>query len=184
MFVNVTTKSAQHTHARMITIIVEKKSKLKSYTKWLPPWREGRITCLWIKSVFDCLTIGIIHETMVVHMTWVWTFFNNHIYIYTYTQPSTQSVPPLLSPEIYCPNLTMTSQLYICIYTQPSNPICPTTTFSWDILPQSHHDLTIIYMYIYTAFYPICPTTTFSWDILPQSHHDLTIIYMYIYTAF
>ena len=27
---------------------------------------------------FDCLTIGIIHETMVVHMTWVWTFFNNY----------------------------------------------------------------------------------------------------------
>ena len=24
----------------------------------------------------DCLTIGNIHETMVVHMTWVWTFFN------------------------------------------------------------------------------------------------------------
>ena len=26
----------------------------------------------------DCLTIGIIHETMVVHMTWVWNFFNNY----------------------------------------------------------------------------------------------------------
>ena len=48
------------------------------FTKWLPPWRKGRITCLWIKSVFDCLTIGIIHETMVVHMTWVRTFFNNY----------------------------------------------------------------------------------------------------------
>ena len=61
-----------------------KKSKLKSYVRpWLPPWRKGRISCLWIKSVFDCLTIGIIHETMVVHMTWVWTFFNNYIYIYT-----------------------------------------------------------------------------------------------------
>ena len=47
------------------------------FCKWLPPWRKGRITCLWIKSVFDCLKIGIIHETMVVHMTWVWTFFNN-----------------------------------------------------------------------------------------------------------
>ena len=56
-----------------------KKSKLKSYVRpWLPPWRKGRITCLWIKSVFDCLTIGIIHETMVVHMTWVWTFFSNY----------------------------------------------------------------------------------------------------------
>ena len=54
-------------------------------TKWLPPWRKGRISCLWIKSVFDCLTIGIIHETMVVHMTWVWTFFNNYIYIYIYS---------------------------------------------------------------------------------------------------
>ena len=51
------------------------------FTKWLPPWRKGRISCLWIKSVFDCLTIDIIHETMVVHMTWVWTFFNNYIYI-------------------------------------------------------------------------------------------------------
>ena len=30
----------------------------------------------------DCLTIGVIHETMVVHMYWVWTFFNNYIYIY------------------------------------------------------------------------------------------------------
>ena len=29
----------------------------------------------------DCLTIGFIHETMVVNMTWVWTFFNNYIYI-------------------------------------------------------------------------------------------------------
>ena len=26
----------------------------------------------------DSLTIGIIHETMVVHMTWIWTFFNNY----------------------------------------------------------------------------------------------------------
>ena len=48
------------------------------FTKWLPPWRKGGISCLWIKSVFDCLTIGIIHETMVVHVTWVWTFFNNY----------------------------------------------------------------------------------------------------------
>ena len=114
VFVNVTTKSAQHAHARMIAIIVEKSpnsshmydhgfmdntnrqavknwldsqtrdASLTSFTKWLPPWRKGRISCLWIKSVFDCLTIGIIHETMVVHMTWVWTFFNNYIYIYVY----------------------------------------------------------------------------------------------------
>ena len=35
MLVNVTTKSAQHAHARMIAIIVEKKSKLKSYVR---PW--------------------------------------------------------------------------------------------------------------------------------------------------
>ena len=47
-------------------------------TKWLPPWRKGRIICQRFKSVFDCLTIGIIHETMVVHMTWDWTFFNNY----------------------------------------------------------------------------------------------------------
>ena len=38
--------------------------------------------CESLKGFFlwftDCLTIGIIHETMVVHMTWVWTFFNNY----------------------------------------------------------------------------------------------------------
>ena len=79
VFVNVTTKSAQHAHARMIAIIVE-----KSGGSHFVKWRKGRITCLRIKSVFDCLTIGIIHETMVVHMTWVWTFFNNYIYIYIY----------------------------------------------------------------------------------------------------
>ena len=28
--------------------------------------------------LWHCLTIGIIHESMVVHMTWVWTFFNNY----------------------------------------------------------------------------------------------------------
>ena len=118
VFVNVTTKSAQHAHARMIVIIVEKSpnsshiydhgfmdntnrqavknwldsqkrdASLTSWRqplciKWLPPRRKGRISFLWIKSVFDCLTIGIIHETMVVYMTWVWTFFNNYIYIYT-----------------------------------------------------------------------------------------------------
>ena len=38
VFVNVTTKSAQHAHARMIAIIVEKKSKLKSYVR---PWFHG-----------------------------------------------------------------------------------------------------------------------------------------------
>ena len=87
VFVNVTTKSAQHAHARMIAIIVEKSPNWRHMydhgfmDKWLPPWRKGRISCLWIKSVFDCLTIGIIHETMVVHMSWVWTFFNNYIYI-------------------------------------------------------------------------------------------------------
>ena len=59
-----------------------KNSSYASLTSWRQPWCKGRITCLWIKSVFDCLTIGIIHETMVVHMTWVWTFFNNYIYIY------------------------------------------------------------------------------------------------------
>ena len=59
------------------------KPKLKSYVRpWQPPWRKGRITYLWNKSVFNCLAIGIIHETMVVHMIWVWTFFNNYIYIY------------------------------------------------------------------------------------------------------
>ena len=76
VFVNVTTKSAQHAIPYVMVAAI--------LTKWLPPWRKGRISCLWIKSVFDCLTIGIIHETMVVHLTWVWTFFNNYIYICIY----------------------------------------------------------------------------------------------------
>ena len=64
VFVNVTTKSAQHAIARNIAINVEKMIRplvmeAANFTKWLPPWRKGRITCLWIKSVFDCLTIGI-----------------------------------------------------------------------------------------------------------------------------
>ena len=118
VFVNVTTKSAQHAHARMIAIIVEEspnsshmydhgfmdttngqavKNWLNSqtsyaslsswrqpfckFTKWLPPWRKRRITCLCIKSVFDCLTIGIIHETW----SYVWLefgLFSTIIYIY------------------------------------------------------------------------------------------------------
>ena len=85
VFVNVTTKSAQHAHARMIAIIVEKSpNNACTNLSWRQPFCKGRISCLWIKSVFDCLTIGIIHETMVVHMTWVWTFFNNYIYMYIY----------------------------------------------------------------------------------------------------
>ena len=29
-----------------------------AFTKWLPPWRKGRIICLWIKSVFGkCLHV-------------------------------------------------------------------------------------------------------------------------------
>ena len=99
MFVNVSTKSAQHAHARMIAIIVEKSpnsshlydhgfieytNRQAVITKWLPPWRKERIICVWFKSGFDCLTIGFIHETMVVQMTWVWTFSNKYIYIYIY----------------------------------------------------------------------------------------------------
>ena len=49
VFVNVTTKSAQHAHARMIAIIVEKSPNSSQ-------------------------------------MTWVWTFFNNYIYIYIYNR--------------------------------------------------------------------------------------------------
>ena len=38
-----------------------------AFTKWLPPWRKGRITCLWIKSVFrKCL-----------HGIWFW--FDNFV---------------------------------------------------------------------------------------------------------
>ena len=91
VFVNVTTKSAQHAHARMIAIIVEKSPNSShmydhgfmdnTNRQAVKNWLDSQTR---IKSVFDCLTIGIIHETMVVHMTWVWTFFNNYIYIYIY----------------------------------------------------------------------------------------------------
>ena len=30
-----------------------------AFTKWLPPWRKGRISCLWIKSVFGKCLHGI-----------------------------------------------------------------------------------------------------------------------------
>ena len=30
-----------------------------AFTKWLPPWRKGRISCLWIKSVFGKCSHGI-----------------------------------------------------------------------------------------------------------------------------
>ena len=75
----------------------------KILTKWLPPWNKGRITCLWIKSIFDCLTIGI---TSMKPWSYKWLdldFFNNnsnyprtcvlstlcgnidkHIYVYIY----------------------------------------------------------------------------------------------------
>ena len=41
------------------------------FTKWLPPWRKGRINCLWIKSVFDWLTIGRTNDLSLA-------FFNNY----------------------------------------------------------------------------------------------------------
>ena len=68
-----------NTNRQAVKNWLDSQTRDASLTSWrLPPWRKGRISCLWIKSVFDCLTIGIIHETMVVHMTWVWTFFNNY----------------------------------------------------------------------------------------------------------
>ena len=80
--------------------------KWKWFTKWLPPWRKGRISCLWIKSVFDCLTIGIIHETMVVHMTWVLTFFNNY-----------SNLPRMCVLSTLCGNVNKHSPFDIYIHT-------------------------------------------------------------------
>ena len=33
------------------------------FTKWLPPWRKGRIICLWIKSVFAIISDVIIYTS-------------------------------------------------------------------------------------------------------------------------
>ena len=77
----------------------------KCLTKWLPPWRKGRIICLRFKSVFDCLTIGIIHETMVVYMTWDWTFFNNY-----------SNHPRMCVLSTLCGNVDKHSPFYIYIY--------------------------------------------------------------------
>ena len=112
-------------------------------SKWLPPCRKGRITSLWIKSVFDCLTIRIIHETMVVQMTWVFTFANNysnhprmcvlstlcgnvdkhspfdiHMYIYTYIEYALACKPQiyLKNAPPYATLLSIRSYLY-CAYT-------------------------------------------------------------------
>ena len=38
----------------------------------------------WLRFLWRNMMIGIIHETMVVQMIWVWTFFNNYIYRHTY----------------------------------------------------------------------------------------------------
>ena len=94
------------------------------FTKWLPPWRKGRITCLWIESVFDCLTIDIIHETMVVHMTWVWIFFNNY-----------SNHPRMCVLSTLCGNVDKHSPFDIYIYTYI-------------------HTYTHIYIYTYTPETP------------------------------
>ena len=80
MFVNVTTKSAQHAHAPMIAIIVEK-NKLKSFVRpWFQSsgsqnWLYPQTYHLFVDKVIFWLSDDwyYIHETMVVQMTWVWT---------------------------------------------------------------------------------------------------------------
>ena len=67
-----------NTNRQAVKNWLDSQTRDTSLTSWRQTFCKGRISCLWIKSVFDCLTIGIIHETMVVHMTWVWTFFNNY----------------------------------------------------------------------------------------------------------
>ena len=95
VFVNVTTKSAQHAHVRMTAIFVEQSpnsshmydhgfmdnANRQAVKNWLNSQTRDATLTSWLPS------IGIIHETMVVHMTWIWTFFNNYIYIYIRKQP-------------------------------------------------------------------------------------------------
>ena len=57
-----------NTNRQAVKNWLDSQTRDASLTSWRQPF---------CKSV-DCLTIGIIHETMVVHMTWVWTFFNNY----------------------------------------------------------------------------------------------------------
>ena len=166
VFANVTTKSAQHGHARMIAIIVRKSPNLShlydhgfmdvipivreskidfihkqvirllfhggshfdviqmvrqskidfiqqqvicplinggshfEISKWLPPWNKGRITCLWIRSIFDCLTIGI---KSMKPCSYKWLEFGLlaiTLHIYTYqSQVFFQFTKPLLKPK-------------------------------------------------------------------------------------
>ena len=81
--------------------------------------------CESLKGFFlwftDCLTIGIIHETMVVHMTWVWTFFNNYIYIYIYILRVVWIIVLINDDVEYHPthawySLTFTRWIYVYIY--------------------------------------------------------------------
>ena len=58
---------------RDIPIVRQSKTDL-IYRQVMRPYVMGQPFTNWIYK----FTIGIIHETMVVHMPWVWTFFNNY----------------------------------------------------------------------------------------------------------
>ena len=78
----------------------------------------------------DCLTIGIIHETMVVQMTWVWTFFNNyytHTYIYIY-----------IYIYIY-PMLRADSRFWLVNNREIWSRISRLTSSAWDIKTKERH---------------------------------------------
>ena len=76
-------KSAQHAHARMIakTDLIRRQVMRplrhggSHFTKWLPPWRTGRITCLWIKSV---LYIYISHIRITLRSHFKYRSDHNH----------------------------------------------------------------------------------------------------------
>ena len=51
-------------------------------TKWLPPWSKGRITWLWIKSMFDTLTIGISSMKPWSYKWLEFGLFQQYIYIH------------------------------------------------------------------------------------------------------
>ena len=93
-----------------------KKSKLKSYVR---PWFHGyyqssgsqKLTwftdklCVPYVTEAAILEIHIIHETMVVHMTWVWTFFNNY-----------SNHPRMCVLSTLCGSVDIHSLFYIYIY--------------------------------------------------------------------
>ena len=91
----------------------------------------------------DCLTIGIIHETMIAHMTWVWSFFNNYIYIYvcvcTYMRQTIQTILCLLLKNLFS---TVRKFIVLMIQKLGDSRISTIVLFNdmiptWHLLPHS-----------------------------------------------